>query len=69
MSLDDSKENDYSHEDGSGVIIIIDNDLLVQTGTISIDWNGMGFNLQSENPIEGSSNACDGCGTACPGQV
>ena len=61
MALDETKENDYSLTDESGVIIVADNDLLVETGAITIDWTGMGFNLQSEIPLVTASGGCGGC--------
>lgn len=64
MALDDAKENDYSYTHDSGVILVADNELLKDTGTITIDWTGMGFNLKSEIPLAKASGKCGGCAGA-----
>lgn len=61
LALDELKENDYSLED-SGLILIADNEFLKETGTITIDFTGMGFNLKSERQLIHATGKCGGCG-------
>jgi len=60
MALDEPKENDYKLEK-LGIIIVADKDFLKETGTITIDWTGMGFNLKSENQLVKATGKCGGC--------
>lgn len=64
MALDETKESDYSITDESGVILVADNELLKETGTITIEWTGMGFNLKSEIPLVTATGGCGGCAGA-----
>lgn len=65
MALDETKENDeVVTDESSGVIVVADKELLKETGTISIDFTGLGFNIQSENPLEERGSGCAGCGSS-----
>lgn len=63
LVLDEPKDNDETFEI-EGLTYLIDKDLHVQGGDITVDYvdNGwqQGFALSSANPLGGSS-----CGTSC----
>ncbi len=68
MALDALKETDEVVTDqNTGVIVIANKNLLVETGTITVDFTGLGFSLKSENALstDKASGGCAGCGSGC----
>lgn len=66
MVLDETKENDTTiKDDASGVIIVVDKDLISKVGKITIDFRGLGFNLTAENELGSDGAGCSGCGSSC----
>ena len=62
LGLDDLTEDDEMTEE-NGYTFCINKDLLSTTGKVSIDSNGMGFAVVSENALRGGG--CGNCAGSC----
>lgn len=62
LGLDDPDENDEITEEGA-FTFCISKELLQQAGNVSVDFNGMGFAVQSENSFGGGG--CANCAGGC----
>lgn len=66
LAIDEATEEDETFEQG-GFTFMVSKELLELTGDLSIDFSSMGFDINTEKPMEFESaggGGCSGCSSA-----
>ncbi len=66
LALDEPTQSDEVF-DVNGFQIIASKDLMEQAQPVTIDYQGMGFQIRSNLNMGGSGGGCSGCGSTSEG--